>query len=256
MYCYGNIGQHDECPTNNVSTVIFLFSRVGLSRVMVHVSKHVRSGTEQQRGRSQQVVGWPLESGRDVRVKTCVNGTSLFPKSRVLSERKFYVPEGRGKLLNRSHIGKCNDHHQLIMKAERMKNHGARITYALQPLSVVLYMPRSVLVARMCYGKSSVRFETSSHHEFSVPWHDSTSRPLCYKFWMFCMHSIHQSSLCIVCSSSRKPRLIKITALGPCQIHRAQDKYALHHGNLPKHKEGHAKWQKHWARAPKLDIDQ
>jgi hypothetical protein len=58
---------------------------------MVSVSKHVKLGTEKQRGRSQQVVGWPLESGRDVRVKTCVNVTSLFPKGRVLSVRKFYV---------------------------------------------------------------------------------------------------------------------------------------------------------------------
>jgi hypothetical protein len=56
------------------------------------VSKHVRPGTEQLRGRGQQVVGWPLESGRDVKVKTCVNHTSLFPRSRVLSKRKFYVP--------------------------------------------------------------------------------------------------------------------------------------------------------------------
>jgi hypothetical protein len=66
---------------------------------MACVSKHVRSGTEQQKGRSQQVVGWPLDSGRDVRVKTCVNSTSLFPKSRVLSKREFLRAPGRGKLL-------------------------------------------------------------------------------------------------------------------------------------------------------------
>jgi hypothetical protein len=64
-------------------------AKVGLSRVMTCVSRHVKSGTKQQKGRSQQVVGWPLESGRDVRVKTCVNGTSLFPKSWVLSKREF-----------------------------------------------------------------------------------------------------------------------------------------------------------------------
>jgi hypothetical protein len=58
---------------------------------MVCVSKHVNLGTEQRRGRSEQVVGWPLQLRRNVRVKTCVNGTSQFPKSRVLSERKFYV---------------------------------------------------------------------------------------------------------------------------------------------------------------------
>lgn len=43
---------------------------------------------------------------------------------------------------------------------------------------------------------------------------------------------------------SRKPGLIKFPALDPCQLHRAQDKYALHYGNPPKHKEGRAKWQK------------
>jgi hypothetical protein len=43
-----------------------------------------------------------------------------------------------------------------------MKNHDVRIRYALQPLSPVLYN------AGMCYGKSAIRFETSSLHEFSV----------------------------------------------------------------------------------------
>jgi hypothetical protein len=52
------------------------------------VSKRVRSGTEKRMGRSQQVVGWPLESGRDVRTKTCVRGKGIFPKSQVLSEEK------------------------------------------------------------------------------------------------------------------------------------------------------------------------
>jgi hypothetical protein len=76
-----------------VPSFLFLVS-IGLIRFTVRVSKHVRSGTEQQRGRSQQVVSWPLESGRDVRVKTCVNSMSLFPKSRVLSERKFFHASG------------------------------------------------------------------------------------------------------------------------------------------------------------------
>jgi hypothetical protein len=69
------------------------------------VSKRVRSGTEQRMGRSQQVVGWPLESGRDVRTKTCVSGKGIFPKSRVLSEEKVLRAKGRGKLLNRSRVG-------------------------------------------------------------------------------------------------------------------------------------------------------
>jgi hypothetical protein len=52
------------------------------------VSKRVRSSTEDKIGRSQQVANWPLESGRDVRTKTCVKGKGLFPKSRILSEEK------------------------------------------------------------------------------------------------------------------------------------------------------------------------
>jgi hypothetical protein len=94
------------------------------------VSKHVRSCTKQKMGRSQQVAGWPLESGRDVRNKTCVSGKGLFPKSRVLSEEKVSRAKGRCKLLNRSLINKRSDHHQLIMKLEIMKNHDACITYA------------------------------------------------------------------------------------------------------------------------------
>jgi hypothetical protein len=97
------------------------------------------------------VADWPLESGRDVRTKTCVKGKGIFPKSWVLSEERVLRAKGRGKLLNRSRVGRRSDHHQLIMKSERMKNHDARITYALQLLSVVLYMPRSVPVAWMCY---------------------------------------------------------------------------------------------------------
>jgi hypothetical protein len=130
------------------------------------------------------------------------------------------VPQVEASCLNRSHVGKCNNHHQLIMKAGRMKNHDARITYALQLLSVVPHMPQNVLVAWMCHKKYSVCFKTSSRHEFSVPWHVSTYCPLCYKFWMFCMHSTHQPSLCIVGSSSREPRLIKFSpralAKSPC----------------------------------------
>jgi hypothetical protein len=133
----------------NVSATIFPV-RVSLSRVMVDVSKRVRLGTEQRMGRSQQVVSCPLESGRDVRIKTCVSGKGIFPKSRALSEEKVLRAKGQGKVLNISHVGRCNDHHQLIMKLERMKNHDAHIMYTLQLLSVVLYMPRSVPITRMC----------------------------------------------------------------------------------------------------------
>jgi hypothetical protein len=66
-------------------------------------------------------------------------------------KRKVLSEKGRGKLLNRIHFRRQSDHHHLIMKSERMKNHNARITYALQLLSVVLYTPQSVPVMWMCY---------------------------------------------------------------------------------------------------------
>jgi hypothetical protein len=75
------------------STIIFSV-RVSLSRVMVCVSKRVRSGTEQRMGQSQKVVGWPLESGRDVKIKTCVSGKGIFQKSRVLSEENVLHAKG------------------------------------------------------------------------------------------------------------------------------------------------------------------
>jgi len=113
-----------------ISAIIFSV-RVSLSRVMVHVSNHVRSGTEQKVDRSQKVVGWPLESGRDVKIKTCVSGKGLLPKSRVLSEDKVLRAKVRGKLLNKIQVNRCNEHHHLIMKSKRMKNHDTHITYTL-----------------------------------------------------------------------------------------------------------------------------
>jgi hypothetical protein len=120
-------------------------------------------------GRSQQLVSWHLESGRDVKIKSCVSGKGLFLESQVLSEDKVLCTKVRGKLLNRNHVGRRNDHHQRIMKSERMKNHGAHITYTLQLLSAVLYTPRSVPVARMCCenirlaSKSKVTMDSVSH---------------------------------------------------------------------------------------------
>jgi len=100
---------------------------------------------------SQQVAGWPLESGRDLRIKTCVSGKGIFSKSQGLWEEEVLHGKGRGKLLNRSHVGKGNDHHQLIMKSERMRNHDALITYTLELLSSVLYTLRSVPIMQMCF---------------------------------------------------------------------------------------------------------
>jgi hypothetical protein len=52
------------------------------------------------RGRSQQLVDWPLETGRDVRVETCVSGTGMyFPKSQVLLRNQSLRSPGRVKYL-------------------------------------------------------------------------------------------------------------------------------------------------------------
>jgi hypothetical protein len=76
--------------------------------------------------------------------------------------------------------------------------------------------PQNILVAWMCHIKFLVFFKTSRRQESSVPWHVSTHCPLCYKFWMFCMCSTHQPSLCTVGNSSCEPSLIKFFFLfGP-----------------------------------------
>jgi hypothetical protein len=60
------------------------------------------------------------------------------------------VPKVEASCYNKGHVGRYNNHHHLIMKSERIRNHDAHITYTLQLLSSVLYTLRSVLVARMC----------------------------------------------------------------------------------------------------------
>jgi hypothetical protein len=146
------------------------------------VSKHVGSGIETTKG-SRLASGW-LDLGvrKGCQSQNMCKWYESFPKDLGPIRKEFLRVEDQGKLLKRSCIGKCNDHHHLIMKDGRMKNHDTRIMYALQPLSIVLHMLQSVLIAHMCYRKSSVRFETYIGHEFSVPWHIPTSRPVCYKF--------------------------------------------------------------------------
>jgi hypothetical protein len=68
-------------------------------------------------------------------------------------------------------------------------------------------------------------------------------------------YSLVTSQSYALCNASHEPTLIKIPASRPYRIHCMQNKCELCHNNLPKHKERCAKWQKHWARAPKPDID-
>jgi hypothetical protein len=61
------------------------------------------------------------------------------PKESSPIKKGVSTSPGSRQVVNRSRVGKCSDHHQLIMGAGRMKNCGVCITYALQLLSVVLY---------------------------------------------------------------------------------------------------------------------
>jgi hypothetical protein len=60
------------------------------------------------------------------------------------------VPEVEASCWNKGHVDGYNDHHHLIMKSERLRNHDAHITYTLQLLSSVLCTLQSVPVARVC----------------------------------------------------------------------------------------------------------
>jgi hypothetical protein len=71
-------------------------------------------------------------------------------KVRYLSEEGVLHAKGRRKLLNKGHVGRYNDHHQLIMNLERIRNHDIHIMYTLHLLSFVLRTLRSIPVARMC----------------------------------------------------------------------------------------------------------
>jgi hypothetical protein len=202
-------------------------------------------------GRSQQVVDWPLELGRDVRTKTCVSGKGIFPKSRVLSEEEVLRAKGRGKLLNRSHIGRCNDHHHLIMNSERMKNHGACITYTLQLLSVVLYMPRSVLVARMCCEnirlalKPLVTMDSMSLGMITALTYPvinfSCSACILFTSQVYALFVIlptipefleDGNPISISCVTNLVQPFGSV--LNPPRV---QNSHVLHHGNIPEHKE-------------------
>jgi hypothetical protein len=46
---------------------------------------------------------------------------------------------GSRQVVNRSRVGKCSEHNQLIMRDGRVKIHSVHIMYALQILSVLPY---------------------------------------------------------------------------------------------------------------------
>jgi hypothetical protein len=44
----------------------------------------------------------------------------------------------------------------------------------------------------MFHGKYEIQFETSSFHELTILWHDSSFHPICYKYQMFCTHVVRE----------------------------------------------------------------
>jgi hypothetical protein len=126
-----------------------------------------------------------------------------------------------------------------------MKNHGVRIMYALQPLSPVPYtwgcvMENLQFDLKHLVAMNSVFLGTIPPSTRSVI-NPRGSAPILFM----------KSDSCSVCKFSRRPRLIKFSILGIRRIHCVQDKYWSCHGDLPKHKEGCAKWKNHQAQAPK-----
>jgi hypothetical protein len=174
-----------------------------------------------------------LEAGRDVRVETYVNGTGmLFPESRVLSKLVSTCPRS-SQVVNGGHIGRCCNYYQFIMKAEGMKNHGVRITYALQPLSPVPYTQGCVMENLQFDSKhlvtmNSVFFGTILPSARSVI-NPRGSTPILFT----------KSDSGSVCKFSRRPRSIEFSILGIRPIYCAQDRYRSCHGDLSEHEEGY-----------------
>jgi hypothetical protein len=89
---------------------------------------------------SQQVSGWPLEMGRDVRFKTCISGMGMyFPRKLSPIEKPVSTCPRSSQVVNRGRVSKYNNYYQFIMEAEGMKNHDVHIMHAQQTLSPVSY---------------------------------------------------------------------------------------------------------------------
>jgi hypothetical protein len=90
---------------------------------------------------------------------------------------------------------------------EVIKNEKSQRSYHIYSAALIdstLHAPKCTRHTDVLW-KSSAHIETSSHHGFSVPWHDSIPRLPSYKFWSLCMYFVHQSSLCYVGNSSCEP---------------------------------------------------
>jgi hypothetical protein len=89
------------------------------------------------------MVGWPLEMGKGFRVENYIRGMGMsFPKrSKPVRKLVLYVPQ-LSQVVNKGHIGKCNNYYQFIMKAEGMKNHSVHIIHAQQTISPAFHTQR------------------------------------------------------------------------------------------------------------------
>jgi hypothetical protein len=123
------------------------------------------------------------------------------------------------QVVNRSRVGKCSNHYQLIMKVGRMKNCSVCIMYALQPLSLVLYT-RGCAMENPQFDSKHPVIMNSIFLSTIPPSVRSVIKSRCFAPILFV-----KSGSCIVLNFSCKPRLIKFFALDLCWIHRVQDKY-------------------------------
>jgi hypothetical protein len=139
----------------------------------------------------------------------------------------------------------AENYYQLIMKAEGMKNHGVRIMYALQPLSPVPYM-RGCAMENLQFDSKHPVTMNSLFLGMIPPSARFVINPRAPAPMLFA-----KSDSGSVCKFSRRPRSIEFSILGIRWSHRAQDKHWSCHGDLSKHKEGHAKWKNHQTRTPK-----
>jgi hypothetical protein len=137
------------------------------------------------------------------------------------SQRVGHIKKGvstrprSSQVVNRSRVGECSNHYQLIMKAGRMKNRGVRIMYALQPLSPVFYTQGCAMENLQFDSKHPVTMN-SVFLGTIPPFARLVINSRCSTPILFA-----KSYLCSVCKFSPKPKLIEFSALGIRRIHRA-----------------------------------
>jgi hypothetical protein len=116
------------------------------------------------------VVGWPLETGRDVKVKTCIKGMGMpFPRKSSHVKKTVSMCPKSSQVVNGGRFGKYNSYYQFIMKAEGMKNRSIRIIHAQQVVSPVSYMRRFSMENMQLYLEHLITMNSLSSSIISSP---------------------------------------------------------------------------------------